>query len=149
MGSRVKICPKCQERNEETSQVCVKCGASLETCQAVLDWAASSNSFEDKGTLEKKNFSGRNYAAAAMLVLMVCFLLLGLIFQGTAKRQRGVSASTGVVINGQYIEQSSGRLGANREKYEVFHSGGTTFYILGGICGVAGVVLLIKKRKRT
>lgn len=45
------------------------------------------------------------------------FLILGFIFKSTAEKQKGVSVSAGAIINGEYVETDSGRMGANYEKY--------------------------------
>ena len=84
-----------------------------------------------------------------MLVMAVCFLILGGVFKSTAKKQQGVGATTGIMINGKFQFTSSGRIGANQEKYEMFNTGGTVFYVLAGITGVIGVVLLIGDRKKS
>ncbi len=89
----------------------------------------------------------RKLIIGATLVLTICFLLLGVIFKSTADRHQGISSSTGVMINGKYTEISSGRIGANKEKYEVFNTGGTIFYILAGVTGVMCLVLAVTRKK--
>lgn len=89
----------------------------------------------------------RKLITGATLIMTIGFLVLGVIFKSTAERQQGVSASTGVMINGQYTETSSGRIGANWEKYETFNTGGTIFYILAGVTGVICVVSAVTRKK--
>lgn len=81
------------------------------------------------------------------LVLTICLLILGVIFKRTADKQQGVSASVGAVVNGQYTEISSGKVGANREKYEAFNTGGTIFYILAGVTGIICVLSVVSQKK--
>lgn len=83
----------------------------------------------------------------ASIVLTICFLILGMLFKGAAAKQQGVQASAGIILNGQYVETAEGAIGANEEKYEVFNTGGTIFYILAGITGVICVVTILKGRK--
>ena len=52
------------------------------------------------------------------------------------------------MIDGKYQPTSSGRIGANQEKYEAANTTGTTFYVLAGVTGVIGVVMLIGGRKK-
>lgn len=81
------------------------------------------------------------------LFLTICFLLLGVLFKDAADKQKGVSASLGTMINGEYTEISSGNIGEDREKYEAFNTGKTIFYILAGVTGVICVMSLIGQRK--
>lgn len=83
----------------------------------------------------------------ATLVMTICFLLLGVIFKSAADSQQGISISSGVMINGQYKETSSGTIGANREKYEKLNIGGTVFYILAGVTGVMCVASIVAQKK--
>ncbi|OUP01959.1 hypothetical protein B5F37_05540 [Drancourtella sp. An210] len=82
-----------------------------------------------------------------MLTFTICFLLLGAIFKSTAEDHKGLSASTGAIINGKFVEMSSGRIGANAEKYEAFNNSGTMFYILSGVTGVIFVAMLVMDKK--
>lgn len=82
-----------------------------------------------------------------LLVLTICFLILGFIFKSTAEKQKGVSVSAGAIINGEYVETDSGRMGANYEKYNSFNDGGTIFYVLAGVTGVICIVTFISDRK--
>ncbi|GAB5615160.1 hypothetical protein JCM37172_22690 [Faecalimonas hominis] len=83
-----------------------------------------------------------------MLIMAVCFLILGILFKSNAERQKGIQATTGIMIDGKYQPTSSGRIGANQEKYEAANTTGTTFYVLAGVTGVIGVVMLIGGRKK-
>lgn len=89
----------------------------------------------------------RKLITGVTLVLTICFLLLGVVYKSAAKEQQGVSVSSGIMINGQYTETSSGRIGANREKYEAFNTGGMIFYILAGVTGVICVVSVVGQKK--
>ncbi len=82
----------------------------------------------------------KRLVAIAALVATICFLVLGMIFKSTAEDQQGVSASTGIIVDGNFTETSTGRVGANQEKYEAFNTGGTIFFILGGITAIVSVV---------
>ena len=89
----------------------------------------------------------RKLITGATLIATIGFLLLGVIFKSVAEKQQGISASTGVMINGKYTETSSGRIGANQEKYGAFNTGGTIFYILAGVTGVTCVVSIVTRKK--
>lgn len=89
----------------------------------------------------------RKLVTGCTLVMTVCFLLLGVVFKETADNHRGVSVSMGVMIDGKYSENTSGRIGANSEKYEMFNKGGTTFYILAGVTGVICVISVMGRKK--
>lgn len=91
----------------------------------------------------------RKLVIGVTLSLTICLFILGTIFKMTADKQQGVAASSGIMLDGQYVETSSGRIGANREKYEAFNVGGTIFYILAGVTGVIciGAVATQKKSK--
>lgn len=77
------------------------------------------------------------------LILAICFFLLGITFKFAADQQTGISVSTGAVINGQFVTTSSGEVGANQEKYEMFNNAGTAFYVLASFTGIICVVTLI------
>ncbi len=83
----------------------------------------------------------------ATLVLTICFILLGVIFKSAADSQRGVSVSTGIMLNGKYTETSSGKIGANNEKYQILNKGGTMFYILSGVTGIICIVSVVLQKK--
>lgn len=83
-----------------------------------------------------------------MLIMAVGFLILGAAFKSNAKRQQGIQATTGIMIDGKYQPTSSGIIGANQEKYEAANTTGVMFYILAGVTGVIGVVMLIRDRKK-
>lgn len=89
----------------------------------------------------------RRFITLITLIMTICFLLLGIIFKGAADEQRGVSASAGVTIDGQYIEMSSGRLGANDEKYEKFNTSGTIFFLLAVVTVLICVVAVVTRKK--
>lgn len=81
------------------------------------------------------------------LIMTICLLLLGVIFKNTASRHEGISASVGIVVDGNYKETSSGKLGADREKNEVYDTGGTIFYVLSSITGVICIASFIADKK--
>lgn len=83
-----------------------------------------------------------------MLIIAICCLILGGIFKVTAKRHQGIEATTGIMIDGKFQSTSSGRLGANQEKYETFNTGGNLFFVFSGITGVVGIVLFIRERRK-
>lgn len=87
------------------------------------------------------------FLRGCMLFVAVCFLLLGFIYKGTADRHQGISVSTGVMIDDQYSEIDSGKIGEDREKYESFHMGGTIFYILAVVTGGVWVILSVKQKR--
>ena len=89
----------------------------------------------------------KRLVAVFALIVTICFLGLGMIFKSTAKEQQGVSASTGVLINGEFVETSTGRIGADKENYETFNTGGTIFYVLGGITGIICIVAFISSKR--
>ena len=37
-----------------------------------------------------------------MLIMAVCFLILGILFKSNAERQKGIQATTGIMIDGKY-----------------------------------------------
>ena len=90
---------------------------------------------------------GKKFTIVVTLILTVCFFVLGSIFKATAEDHRGISATTWVVINGEFVESTSGKLGGNSKNYEMFDSCGTAFYIFGGITGVTCIIALVKNRK--
>ena len=59
---------------------------------------------------------------------------------------KGVSVSTGVSINGSHVETETGRMGADDKKYTTLSSGGTVFYILGGITMITSIVIAVKNK---
>lgn len=89
----------------------------------------------------------RRFITLITLIMTICFLLLGIIFKSSAEEQRGVSASAGVTIGGQYIEMSSGRLGVNDEKYEEFNADGTIFFFLVIVTGSICVAMEVTRKK--
>lgn len=90
---------------------------------------------------------GKKWIVGVTLILTVCFFVLGFVFKATAQDHKGITATTGVVINGEFVESTSGNLGGNSKSYEMFDSCGTTFYVLGGITGVICIIALVKNRK--
>ena len=83
-----------------------------------------------------------------MLIIAICCLILGGIFKMTAKRHQGIEATTGIMIGEEFQSTSSGRLGANQEKYETLNTGGNLFFFFAGITGVVGIVLIVGDRRR-
>lgn len=82
---------------------------------------------------------------ACMLVMIICFFLLGIVFKFTSENHRGVSASSGVIVNGTYTEIASGSLGRNSEKMESFNTGATIFFVLAGVSTCVYIVVAIRK----
>lgn len=85
--------------------------------------------------------------AIGSLVLVICFLILGAVFKSTADRHKGVAVSTGIVTNGTYSATSSGRMGANSEKYNKLNSVGNVFFVLSGVMGVVCIVSFVGYKK--
>ncbi len=83
-----------------------------------------------------------------MLLIAICCLILGGVFKMTAKKHQGIKATTGIMIDGEFQSTSSGRLGANKEKYETFNTGGNWFFVFAGITGVVGIAVLIDDKRR-
>lgn len=83
----------------------------------------------------------------ATLIIAICCFLMGAICKSTAKKQLGVSAATGVYTNGVFHESSSGRLGANPQKYKVYNTSGTLFYILGIFTSTICIYTYITSKK--
>lgn len=83
-----------------------------------------------------------------MLAVAICCLILGGIFKTTAKKQQGVKATTGIIINGEFQSTLSGRLGANHEKYEILNTGGNLFFVFAGITGVIGIAMFAKEKRK-
>ena len=82
-----------------------------------------------------------------LFMAAIGLMILGFIFKTVGNMNKGVSTSTGVTINGHYVQTESGRLGANREKYNTLSTGGTIFYVLGGITLVTSIVIRIKNKE--
>ncbi len=76
----------------------------------------------------------------------ICLLVLGFIFKRVGNMNKGVSVSTGVSINGSHVETETGRMGADDKKYTTLSSGGTVFYILGGITMITSIVIAVKNK---
>ena len=89
----------------------------------------------------------RKMIMGGMLTLTVCFLLLGFIYKSTAKKYKGIAVSTGSMINGKYTELTSGRIGADEEKYESYNLRGNVSFILSGITGAACIVTVAGNKK--
>lgn len=84
----------------------------------------------------------------ATLTLAIGFLILGVIFKKSADRFEGMDASAGIVQDGVYTATSTGRIGADQEKYEMFDNGGTIFYILSGVSGAVCVAAAVSGKKK-
>lgn len=89
----------------------------------------------------------KTLAKWVLLILTICFLILGFIFKSTAENYEGSSFSTGAIIDGEYVETDSGKYGADSEKYDSYNNGGTAFYVFAGIAGVACVITFILDKK--
>ena len=85
----------------------------------------------------------RKLVMICTLILTICFIALGLIFRSTADNHKGVAVTTGIIVDGEFSPDSSGYLGADKEKEEAFNSGGTMFFIFAGITGVIFIVSAI------
>lgn len=80
------------------------------------------------------------------LVLAICFFMMGAAYKYGANNQKGVTVSTGAIVNGKYTEITSGTVGGDKSKYETFEQGGTIFYILAGFMGVICVASAVVKK---
>lgn len=88
----------------------------------------------------------RKLITVALLIMTLCLLMLGLIMKSTAKKFQGTSMSTGYIVDGEYKEVSSGKIGSDQDKYDKFNSFGTLFYITAGVTGTVCVVSLFVKK---
>lgn len=79
---------------------------------------------------------------------VIFFLFMGKIYDYGAESQRGVSASIGYVVDGEYKVTDRGILGGNRKREDAFSSGATIFYGLGGVCGIIFVGTFFGRKKR-
>lgn len=75
-----------------------------------------------------------------LLLLTIAFLLLGVICKGRTDKYQGISVSTGVMIDGQYSEITSGKMGENSKKYEAYSTSGTMFFIFAGVTWAIWVI---------
>lgn len=89
----------------------------------------------------------RKFVTATALIMAIGFLLLGVVFKIAAEQHQGVSVSTGITVNGQFVETSSGKIGANDKRYQSFSTGGTIFYFLAGILGTISIVMVVIQQK--
>ena len=62
---------------------------------------------------------------------VVLFLLMGKAYTYASGTQRGLSYSSGIIVDGEYKAIDSGTLGGNSERAEKFNSGATIFYAWG------------------
>lgn len=83
-----------------------------------------------------------------MLIIAVCCLILGGIFKMTSNEHKGIEATTGIMIDGEFQSTSQGRFGANQEKYKTFNTGGNLFFVFAGITGVVGLAMIVGDRKK-
>lgn len=83
-----------------------------------------------------------------MLILAICCLILGGIFKMTANNHKGIEATTGIMIDGEFQSTSQGKIGANQEKYKTFNTGGNLFFVFAGITGVVGSAMIVGDRKK-
>lgn len=79
---------------------------------------------------------------------VVLFLLMGKAYTYASGTQRGLSYSSGIIVDGEYKAIDSGTLGGNSERVEKFNSGATIFYGLGGFCGVVCVGTFLGRKKK-
>ena len=84
------------------------------------------------------------------LCLTICFLALGFLYRGMARANEGVKFRTsGAYIGNRYVEldsKLSGVIGGNEKKVESYNQGGTIFFILSGVAGVATIAAFVKDR---
>ena len=90
---------------------------------------------------------GRKIVRILSLIGMICFLLMGKTYSYASNVQKGVSYSSGIMVDGKYKVIDSGTLGGNSQRAEKFNSGATTFYWLGGFCGVICVGTFLGRKK--
>ncbi len=83
-----------------------------------------------------------------MLIIVICCLMLGGVFKIAAKKQQGMEATAGVMIDGEFQSTSSGRIGANQEKYEMFNMGGNVFFIFAGLTCVIGIAMTVGNKRK-
>ena len=75
-------------------------------------------------------------------------VLMGKAYTYASGTQRGLSYSSGIIVDGEYKAIDSGTLGGNSERAEKFNSGATIFYGLGGFCGVVCVGTFLGRKKK-
>lgn len=86
---------------------------------------------------------GKKIVILMTLIITICFLVLGIICKSGAERQKGVTTTVGIMLDGEFVPQSSGNLAANPEKYETLNTMGTSFFVLSGISGIICIVSFI------
>lgn len=86
----------------------------------------------------------KKFLATMVLILTICFVVMGFAAKRQAEECQGVTVRTGTVIDGEFVEDTSGNFGGNREGYEYYSTVGTVSYILAVISGVACIRIFIK-----
>ena len=83
-----------------------------------------------------------------LLIITICFFLLGTACKKNAEAYQGIQATFGINVNGEFQKTDSGRIGADQEQYEKYNTRGTVFYIFGIATGISTVIVFVKSRKR-
>ena len=90
---------------------------------------------------------GKKILIFIALIITICFLVLGIICKSGAERQKGITATVGIMLDGEFVPQSSGNLAANSEKYDALNTMGTSFFVLSGISGIICFVSFINSKR--
>lgn len=83
-----------------------------------------------------------------LLIITVCFFLLGFCMKKNAEDFKGIQATFGINVDGEFRETDSGRLGGNKQQYEKLNMRGTICYVAGSITGALTVIVFVKNVKR-
>ena len=83
-----------------------------------------------------------------LLIITVCFFILGFCLKKNAEEFKGVQATFGINVDGEFREADSGRIGGNRQQYDKLNMRGTMCYVVGGITSTLTVIVFVKNVKR-
>lgn len=91
----------------------------------------------------------KKFLATMVLILTICFVVMGFAAKRHAEDYQGVTVRTGAVIDGEFVEDTSGEIGGNSEGYDYYNTLGTVSYILAVISGVACIRIFKKIKKES
>lgn len=81
------------------------------------------------------------------LCLTISFLGFGILYRSMSHASEGINVRSGAYIGEKYVELDSGNIGGDEEKVKSFNQGGTAFFILAGVTGVATIVAFVKDKR--
>ena len=84
-----------------------------------------------------------------IIFIGICLLLSGIFFSHMSDRNKGISASSGYISNGQYVAVEQGRVGANPQGERAFRTLSVLAYVTGSLFAFLGIVLFIKLKKKS